>query len=79
MHVVPSLLIGAYLLQVAQTVWPDRLLATAVVVDPPEVPRLLRAVMTVMGVTAFGFFAHDLRAWLAFRARARSTAAPAEA
>lgn len=77
MHVVLSLLIGAYLLQVAQTVWPDRLLPTAIVVDPPAVPLPLRAMMTFMGVTALGFFAHDLRAWLAFRAR--PTAARAEA
>lgn len=69
MHVVLSLLIGAYLLQVAQTVWPDRLLPTAIVIDPPPVPFLLRAMMTSMGVVALGFFAHDLRAWLAFRAR----------
>lgn len=77
MHVVLSLLIGAYLLQVAQTVWPDRLLPTAIVIDPPAVPSPLRALMTVMGVTAFGLFAHDLRAWFAFRAR--SSAARAEA
>jgi hypothetical protein len=77
MHVVLSLLIGAYLLQVAQTVWPDRLLPTAIVVDPPPVPFLLRAMMTFMGITALGFFAHDLRAWLAFRSR--PPAAEAEA
>ncbi len=69
MHVVLSLLIGAYLLQVAQTVWPDRLLPTAIVLDPPPVPFPLRAMMTFMGVTALGFFVHDLRAWLRFRAR----------
>jgi hypothetical protein len=69
MHIVLSLLVGAYLLQVAQTVWPDRLLPTAVVFDPPPVPFLLRATMTFMGVTAIGVFAHDLRAWLRFRAR----------
>ena len=77
MHVVLSLLIGAYLLQVAQTVWPDRLLPTAIVIEPPPVPFLLRAMMTFMGVTALGFFAHDLRAWLLFRARPQATAAEA--
>lgn len=80
MHIVLSLLIGAYLLQVAQTVWPDRLLPTAIVIDPPAVPFLLRAMMTLMGITALGVFAHDLRAWLLFRARPpASPAAGAEA
>ncbi|MEP7123779.1 MAG: hypothetical protein ABJE95_22815 [Byssovorax sp.] len=69
MHVVLSLLVGAYLLQVAQTVWPDRLLPTAIVLDPPPVPFILRAMMTFMGLTAIGVFLHDLRAWLRFRAR----------
>ena len=77
MHVVLSLLIGAYLLQVAQTVWPDRLLPTAIVLDPPPVPLPLRAMMTFMGVTALGMFAHDLRGWRRFRAR--PTAGVAEA
>src|SRR5207237_2521016 len=49
MHVLLSLLIGAYLMTVAQTVWPDRLLPTAIVLDPPPVPFLLRAMMNVMG------------------------------
>ena len=70
MHVVFSLLVGANLLQVAQTVWPDRLLPTAIVIDPPPVPFLLRAMMSFMGVTALGFFAHDLWARRAFRLRA---------
>lgn len=73
MHVVLSLLIGAYLLAVGQAVWPDRLLPTAVVVDPPAVPALLRLYMTGMGLGAFGFFVHDLARWLRFR-RGRAVA-----
>ncbi len=73
MHVVLSLLIGAYLLQIAQTVWSDWRLPTAIVLDPPPVPFLLRAMMTSMGVVALGFFAHDFRAWLGFRRLARSS------
>jgi hypothetical protein len=67
MHVLLSLLIGAYLMQVAQTVWPDRLLPSAIVHDPPDVPILLRALMTLMGISAIGFFLHDLYRWLSFR------------
>jgi hypothetical protein len=33
--------------------------------------------MTFMGVTAIGVFAHDLRAWLRFRARPAPTGAEA--
>lgn len=70
MHIVLSLLIGAYLLAVAQAVWPDRLLPSAVLIDPPPVPALLRGLMTLMGIAAWGYFAHDLRAWLRFRRQA---------
>jgi hypothetical protein len=73
MHVVLSVLVGAYLFAVASTVWPDRLLPSAVVVDPPDVPFLLRALMTFMGVSAFGFFVWDASRWLRFR-RARGGA-----
>jgi len=76
MHIVLSLLIGAYLMTVAKTVWPDRSLETAIVLDPPAVPFVLRAYMTVMGITAFGTFLYDLRGWLGFR-RAARRAAPA--
>jgi hypothetical protein len=78
MHVVLSLLIGAYMLSVGQAVWSDRFLPTGVVVDPPAVPALLRLYMTAMGLGAFGFFVHDLAGWLRFR-RARATAAPGAA
>jgi hypothetical protein len=64
MHIVLSLMVGAYILLVGQTVWPDHLLATGIVVDPPAVPRLLRLYMSVMGVAAFFAFARDLAAWL---------------
>lgn len=70
MHIVLSVLVGAYIALVAKAVWPDRLLPTAVVVDPPDVPLLLRVQMTVMGVCALIFFARDLRAWLRFNAAA---------
>jgi hypothetical protein len=74
MHVVLSLLIGGYLLCVAQAVWPDRLLPAAVVIDPPAVPALLRGGMTLMGIAAYGFFIHDAVRWLRFR---RAPATPA--
>jgi len=74
MHIVLSLLIGAYLVTVARTVWPDRLLATSIVLDPPSVPFVLRAYMTMMGITAIGTFLYDLRGWLSFRRAARRAA-----
>jgi hypothetical protein len=74
MHIVLSLLIGAYLLSVGLAVWPDRLLPAAVVIDPPPVPALLRGYMTAMGIGAFAFFAHDLRRLLRFRVRAGGAA-----
>jgi len=64
MHIVLSLMVGAYIVLVGQTVWPDRLLPSAVIVDPPVVPAPLRWYMTAMGVTAFFAFAHDLAGWL---------------
>jgi hypothetical protein len=70
MHVVLSVLVGCYLATVVQAVLPDARLATAVVVDPPPVPAWLRAYMTLMGVSAIGLFAFDLRRWLSYRAAA---------
>ena len=64
MHIVLSLMVGAYIVLVAQNVWPDRLLAPAIVVDPPAVPGLLRLYMSAMGVGAFVAFTHDLTGWL---------------
>jgi hypothetical protein len=64
MHIVLSLLVGAYILLVGQNVWPDRLLRAGVVVDPPAVPGLLRLYMSAMGAMAFVAFTHDLLAWL---------------
>src|SRR5258708_7153600 len=60
MHIVLSLMVGASILFVGKPVWPARLLATGIVVDPPAVPRLLRLYMSVMGVAAFFAFARDL-------------------
>lgn len=74
MHVVLSVLVGAYLFAVIQAVWPDRLLPSAIVVDPPHVPGILRLMMSGMGVAAFGFFAHDLAGLLRFKAPAQSSA-----
>ena len=64
MHIVLSLLVGAYILLVGQNVWPDRLLAAGIVMDPPAVPGVFRLYMTGMGVCAFFAFAHDLAGWL---------------
>lgn len=69
MHIVLSLLVGCYLLLVAQTVWADRLLPTGIVIDPPRVPMLLRLYMTLMGVGAFFAFFVDLYRWLTFTRR----------
>ena len=74
MHVVLSLLVGAYLLSVGQAAWVDRLLPTAIVVDPPHVPPVLRLMMTGMAVSALGFFAHDLLRYLGFRHTASGAA-----
>lgn len=69
MHIVLSVLVGGYMMAVAAACWPDRALPAAVVVDPPAVPVLLRALMTTMGATAFVVFAHDLWAWIRWPAR----------
>ena len=66
MHIVLSLLVGCYFVLVAQSVWPDRLLETGVVIDPPAVPLVLRTYMTIMGVAAFSAFFYDLRKWIVF-------------
>ncbi|AGC41383.1 hypothetical protein MYSTI_00024 [Myxococcus stipitatus DSM 14675] len=73
MHVVLSVLVGLYLMATFQAVWMDRLLPTGVRLEPPDVPGALRAVMTVMGVTALLTFAHDLARWRAFRRAPRPT------
>ena len=67
MHIVLSVLVGCYLASVARAVWPDRLLPTAIVYQPPAVPALLRAYMTAMGISAYAFFVFDLWRWLRFR------------
>lgn len=78
MHIVLSLMIGCYLTLVVQAVWPDRLLPTAIVIDPPPVPFVLRAYMTLMGVTAFCVFFRDLYGWLRFRRRTPAPVAISE-
>jgi hypothetical protein len=74
MHIVLSLLVGAYIMNVVQAVWPDRLLPTAVVIDPPPVPAPLRWLMIFMGVSALGYFVHDLHGW--WRRRRAATPLP---
>ena len=74
MHVVLSVLVGAYLCAMAYAAWPDRLLPAAIVIDPPAVPFLMRMWMTAMGLTAIGFFTHDLLRWFRRRARVASPA-----
>lgn len=78
MHIVLSLLVGCYLMVVWQTVWGDRLLPTAVVIDPPPVPALLRAYMTGMGICAYGAFFFDLYRWLRFNRRVEMQVIEAE-
>jgi len=77
MHIVLSLLVGCYLLLVLQTVWPDRLLATTVLVRPPHVPALLRMYMNIMGTTAVFAFAYDFYHWLRDGARYKTLTATA--
>jgi len=71
-HIALTLFAGVYFVCVAQTVWADRLLPTAIVIDPPPVPVLLRVYMIIMGFGAFGAFCFDLYRWLTFH---RKTAA----
>lgn len=66
MHVVLSLLVGGYLINTFQSIWPDRHLATAIVYAPPEVSRLLQIYMTAMGAIAFGTFFRDLIKYLRY-------------
>jgi hypothetical protein len=65
MHIVLSVLVGMYLACVARDVWSDRALPAAIVVSPPAVPGLLRALMNVMGVTALLAFLHDFATFFA--------------
>lgn len=74
MHIVLSVLVGLYLSNVFSTVWPDRLLPSGILVQPPEVPAVLRWTMTLMGVGALAAFVHDLIGWL-WRTRGRATRA----
>ncbi|HEX4620223.1 MAG TPA: hypothetical protein VH208_01535 [Myxococcaceae bacterium] len=64
MHIVLSVLVGIYMACVAQAIWADRLLPSAVVFQPPPVPWVLRALMTVMGMTAVVVFIHDSLRWV---------------
>jgi hypothetical protein len=79
MHVVLSVLVGAYLCCVAGAVWPDRLLPAAIVVEPPAVPGLLRGLMTAMGAVAALTFVYDLVRWLRPGARTQQKAIVVEA
>ncbi|MFY1828208.1 SRPBCC family protein [Myxococcus fulvus] len=72
-HVVLSVLVGLYLMATFQAVWGDRLLPSGVRWEPADVPVALRALMTVMGVTALITFTRDAARWWAMR---RATAVP---
>lgn len=61
MHVIISVLVGAYIISVGTAVWPDRLLPTNIVLQSPQVPKLARLYMSSMGFAAIGFFVYD--AW----------------
>jgi hypothetical protein len=79
MHIVLSLLIGAYIVTVIRAVWPDRLLPAGFVVDPPAVPLILRMYMTVMGIAAIGAFFKDIAGWLRMRRMIAARAGSKEA
>ncbi|HYV44876.1 MAG TPA: SRPBCC family protein, partial [Myxococcaceae bacterium] len=49
MHIILSVLVGAYMMAVFAACRPDWALPAAVVVEPPAVPVLLRTLMTTMG------------------------------
>jgi hypothetical protein len=66
MHILLSLLVGAYIILVSQSVWVDWFLPTGIVIDPPHVPWILRTYMTIMGITAWCVFFHDLYRWINF-------------
>jgi hypothetical protein len=68
-HMALTLFVGCYFVIVAQTVWADRLLPMAIILDPPPVPVWLRVYMTLMGIGAFGAFFFDFYRWLTFRRR----------
>jgi len=70
MHIVLSLMVGLYLMKVAEATWPEWRLPSAVVVDPPAVPALFRLWMSLMGVSAIGLFLKDMYHWVQFRKRA---------
>jgi hypothetical protein len=78
MHIVLSLLVGAYILLVGQSVWPDRTLPAAIVISPPAVPGLVRLYMSLMGAMALVAFAHDLFGWLRMHHQLKQVAVAVE-
>jgi|SRR5579884_57887 len=67
MHIVLTFMIGCYILLVGQAVWNDRLLPSAILIDPPHVPVMLRLYMSCMGAGALAMFCHDAFGWWRFR------------
>ena len=59
MHILLSVLVGAYLLSIAQTVYPDWSASTNIVFSPPDVPYFFRLYMTAMGFGGIFFFFYD--------------------
>jgi len=59
MHIILSVLVGAYMFSIAQAVYPDITALSSIAIQPPAVPYILRLYMTCMGIGAIGFFFYD--------------------
>jgi len=59
-HVILSVLVGAYFCAIIGVVWQDRLLPSAIVIAPPDVPLVVRALLSVMSLGVFGLFVVSL-------------------
>jgi hypothetical protein len=63
MHVVLSVLVGAYLVRVGEAAVAGVDSPTALLIAPPHVPLVLRAGLSLMGLGALAAFVIDLSRW----------------
>jgi len=59
MHIILSVLVGAYLCSIANTVHLDFSKHSTIAIQPPNVPAFFRFYMTAMGCGALFFFLYD--------------------
>ena len=69
MHILLSVLVGIYLALYFIAVLPDWNFSGDILITGPDVPVILRLLMSVMGLTALALFVYDAKHWLDFRKR----------